>query len=61
VEAFGPVATVLPYQDTEDAIALARRSAGSLAASVFSADDALASRLVLGAGSLPRTNTGRES
>jgi oxepin-CoA hydrolase/3-oxo-5,6-dehydrosuberyl-CoA semialdehyde dehydrogenase len=48
VEAFGPVATVLPYQDTEDAIALARRSAGSLAASVFCADDALAARLVLG-------------
>ncbi|HLZ96856.1 MAG TPA: phenylacetic acid degradation bifunctional protein PaaZ, partial [Steroidobacteraceae bacterium] len=48
VEAFGPVATVLPYQDTEDAIALARRSAGSLAASVFCADDTLASRLVLG-------------
>jgi oxepin-CoA hydrolase/3-oxo-5,6-dehydrosuberyl-CoA semialdehyde dehydrogenase len=48
VEAFGPVATVLPYQDTDDAIALARRSAGSLAASVFSADDALAARLVLG-------------
>jgi oxepin-CoA hydrolase / 3-oxo-5,6-dehydrosuberyl-CoA semialdehyde dehydrogenase len=48
VEAFGPVATVLPYRDTDDAIALARRSAGSLAASVFSADDALAARLVLG-------------
>jgi oxepin-CoA hydrolase/3-oxo-5,6-dehydrosuberyl-CoA semialdehyde dehydrogenase len=48
VEAFGPVATVLPYADTADAIALARRSAGSLAASVFSADEALARRLVLG-------------
>jgi oxepin-CoA hydrolase / 3-oxo-5,6-dehydrosuberyl-CoA semialdehyde dehydrogenase len=48
VEAFGPVATVLPYQDTADAIALARRGAGSLAASVFSADDALASQIVLG-------------
>lgn len=48
VEAFGPVATVLPYRDTEDAIALARLSGGSLAASVFSADDALARRLVLG-------------
>jgi oxepin-CoA hydrolase/3-oxo-5,6-dehydrosuberyl-CoA semialdehyde dehydrogenase len=48
VEAFGPVATVLPYRDTDDAIALARRSAGSLAASVFCADDALAARLVLG-------------
>ena len=48
VEAFGPVATVLPYADTADAIAIARRSAGSLAASVFSGDDALAARIVLG-------------
>jgi oxepin-CoA hydrolase / 3-oxo-5,6-dehydrosuberyl-CoA semialdehyde dehydrogenase len=48
VEAFGPVATVLPYDDTADAIALARRSSGSLVASVFSADDALARRIVLG-------------
>src|SRR6201999_1008990 len=48
VEAFGPVATVLSYRDTRDAIALARRSAGSLAASVFSADDDSARALVLG-------------
>ena len=48
VEAFGPVATVLPYSDTADAIALARRGEGSLAASVFSADDALAGQIVLG-------------
>src|ERR1700728_1886692 len=48
VEAFGPVATVLPYRDTADAIALARRGEGSLAASVFSADDALAAQFVLG-------------
>jgi oxepin-CoA hydrolase/3-oxo-5,6-dehydrosuberyl-CoA semialdehyde dehydrogenase len=48
VEAFGPVATVLPYGDTADAIALARRSGGSLAASVFTADDSLARRVVLG-------------
>jgi oxepin-CoA hydrolase/3-oxo-5,6-dehydrosuberyl-CoA semialdehyde dehydrogenase len=48
VEAFGPVATILPYSDIADAIALARRGAGSLAASVFSADDALAAQLVLG-------------
>ncbi|HZE43425.1 MAG TPA: phenylacetic acid degradation bifunctional protein PaaZ [Steroidobacteraceae bacterium] len=47
VEAFGPVATVLPYDDTADAIALARRSGGSLVASVFTADDALAKRIVL--------------
>jgi oxepin-CoA hydrolase / 3-oxo-5,6-dehydrosuberyl-CoA semialdehyde dehydrogenase len=48
VEAFGPVATVLPYQDTAEAIALARRGEGSLAASVFCADDALAGQIVLG-------------
>jgi oxepin-CoA hydrolase / 3-oxo-5,6-dehydrosuberyl-CoA semialdehyde dehydrogenase len=48
VEAFGPVATVLPYGDIADAIALARRGGGSLVASVFSADDAVATQLVLG-------------
>src|ERR1700723_3678736 len=48
VEAFGPVATVLPYKDTAEAIMLARRSAGSLAASVFTGDDALAAQIVLG-------------
>ena len=48
VEAFGPVATVLAYRDTAEAIALARRGQGSLAASVFCADDALATRIVLG-------------
>jgi oxepin-CoA hydrolase/3-oxo-5,6-dehydrosuberyl-CoA semialdehyde dehydrogenase len=48
VEAFGPVATVLPYDGLEDAIALARRGEGSLVGSVFTADDAVATRLVLG-------------
>ena len=48
VEAFGPVATVVPYGSTADAIALARRSGGSLVASVFCADDALAAQLVRG-------------
>ena len=48
VEAFGPVATVLSYRDTAEAIALARRGEGSLAASVFCADDTLAGQIVLG-------------
>jgi oxepin-CoA hydrolase/3-oxo-5,6-dehydrosuberyl-CoA semialdehyde dehydrogenase len=48
VEAFGPVCTVVPYRDTDDAIALARRGGGSLVSSVFSADDSVAARLVLG-------------
>jgi oxepin-CoA hydrolase/3-oxo-5,6-dehydrosuberyl-CoA semialdehyde dehydrogenase len=48
VEAFGPVCTLLPYRDTGEAIALARRGGGSLAGSVFTADDAVAAELVLG-------------
>jgi len=48
VEAFGPVCTLVPYRDTDEAIVLARRGGGSLAGSVFTADDALAAQLVLG-------------
>jgi oxepin-CoA hydrolase / 3-oxo-5,6-dehydrosuberyl-CoA semialdehyde dehydrogenase len=48
VEAFGPVCTLVPYASVEDAIALARRGGGSLAGSIFSADDAVAAQLVLG-------------
>ncbi len=48
VEVFGPVCTVIPYSGPESAIALARRGGGSLAGSVFSADEAAASALVLG-------------
>src|SRR5215472_15568963 len=48
VEAFGPVCTVLPYRGAGEAIALARRGGGSLAGSVFTADEAVAAQLVLG-------------
>ena len=48
VEAFGPVCTVVPYGDVDSAVTLARRGGGSLAGSVFTADDAVAARLVLG-------------
>lgn len=50
VEAFGPVCTVIPYRDLDEAIALARRGEGSLAGSVFTADEVAAARLVLGLG-----------
>lgn len=40
LEVFGPVATVVPYRDKQDAFTLARRGGGSLAASVFSSDTA---------------------
>src|SRR5579864_7637619 len=48
VEAFGPVCTLVPYGNVEEAITLARRSGGSLAGSVFTADERLAARLTLG-------------
>ncbi len=48
VEAFGPVCTVIPYRDVDEAIVLARRGDGSLAGSVFTADESVAARLVLG-------------
>jgi oxepin-CoA hydrolase/3-oxo-5,6-dehydrosuberyl-CoA semialdehyde dehydrogenase len=48
VEAFGPVSTVMAYEDVTDAVAIARRGEGSLAGSVFTADDAVAADLVLG-------------
>ena len=38
VEVFGPVATIMPYDSTEQAIRLALLGGGSLAASVFSGD-----------------------
>ncbi len=50
VEAFGPVATLMPCGDLEDAIALANRGKGSLVASLFTYDPAVARQAVLGAG-----------
>ncbi len=50
VEAFGPVATLMPYQDGADAIALANRGKGSLVMSVFSYDTDFARDVVLGCG-----------
>lgn len=48
VEAFGPVCTLVPYRDVEEAINLANRGGGSLVSSVFSADDSLAAQLTIG-------------
>ena len=50
VEAFGPVCTLMPYRDLDDAIALANRGQGSLALSVFTHEPKIARSFVLGAG-----------
>jgi oxepin-CoA hydrolase/3-oxo-5,6-dehydrosuberyl-CoA semialdehyde dehydrogenase len=49
VEAFGPVSTVMPYRDIEDAIALANRGMGSLALSLFTHSSDAAREFVQGA------------
>ena len=48
IEAFGPVATVMPYDDPGEAVALARMGRGSLVSSVFTNDPKAAEELVLG-------------
>jgi oxepin-CoA hydrolase/3-oxo-5,6-dehydrosuberyl-CoA semialdehyde dehydrogenase len=50
VEAFGPVSTVMGYRDLAHALALANRGKGSLVASIFTHDPAVARQAVLEAG-----------
>lgn len=51
LEAFGPVSTLMPYTDVEQAIELAKMGKGSLAGSVFTYDRNNARDLILGAAS----------
>ncbi len=48
VEAFGPVSTIMPYKNEDEAIELARMGRGSLVGSVVTADNDEAARIVLG-------------
>jgi oxepin-CoA hydrolase/3-oxo-5,6-dehydrosuberyl-CoA semialdehyde dehydrogenase len=48
VEAFGPVSTILPYENLDEAIELARLGGGSLAGSVITNDNDVAREIVLG-------------
>ena len=50
VEAFGPVSTVMAYRDLAHAFALTNRGKGSLVASVFTGDPAVARAAVLACG-----------
>lgn len=51
IEAFGPVSTVMGYRDINEAIALTNRGGGSLVASVYTHDAALARDMTFGIGS----------
>lgn len=49
VEAFGPVSTVMPYKNLEEAIALSKKGKGSLCSSIVTADNKIATEYVIGA------------
>ncbi|HMQ75646.1 MAG TPA: phenylacetic acid degradation bifunctional protein PaaZ [Flavobacteriales bacterium] len=51
VEAFGPVSTLMPYTDLDDAVALTKLGKGSLVATIATYDDKLAQQFVWGAAS----------
>ena len=50
VEAFGPVSTIMPYDDLEDAAKLCNRGQGSLVMSLFTHDPAVAREIMLASG-----------
>ena len=52
VEVFGPAATLVAYDTSEDLVALVRSGLGSLVASVFSNDASFVQNVVLGIGDL---------
>lgn len=52
VEAFGPVSTIIPYSDLDNAIELVKMGKGSLVCSIVTADDDVARDFVLGAASM---------
>jgi oxepin-CoA hydrolase/3-oxo-5,6-dehydrosuberyl-CoA semialdehyde dehydrogenase len=50
VEAFGPVSTLMPYKNIDEAIALSKMGKGSLVSSIVTASTKHAKQYVLGAG-----------
>jgi oxepin-CoA hydrolase/3-oxo-5,6-dehydrosuberyl-CoA semialdehyde dehydrogenase len=52
IEAFGPVSTIMPYKEIDDAIALAKLGKGSLVSSIVTPNDKEATDYVVGAASM---------
>jgi oxepin-CoA hydrolase/3-oxo-5,6-dehydrosuberyl-CoA semialdehyde dehydrogenase len=49
VEAFGPVSTIMPYRNLDEAIELSKMGKGSLCSSIVTGDDAIAKKYVINA------------
>lgn len=47
IEAFGPIATIMPYSDMDEAVALAKKGLGSLCSSIVTFDDDIARDYVI--------------
>jgi len=52
IEAFGPVSTILPYKNLDEAIELSRMGKGSLVCSIVTADNNIAKDFVIGTASM---------
>ena len=51
IEAFGPISTILPCKDMDEAITISKMGKGSLCSSITTADDKLATQYTIGAAS----------
>ena len=49
IECFGPVSTIMPYKNLDEAIALTKKGKGSLCCSIVTADNKIATEFVVGA------------
>ncbi|MHB8260342.1 MAG: phenylacetic acid degradation bifunctional protein PaaZ [Bacteroidia bacterium] len=49
IEAFGPVSTLMPYKDLDEAIQLSKMGKGSLVSSIITADNSIARKYTIGA------------
>lgn len=52
IECFGPVSTIMPYKDLDDAIEIAKLGKGSLVSSIVTADDQIATDYVVNAATM---------
>jgi oxepin-CoA hydrolase / 3-oxo-5,6-dehydrosuberyl-CoA semialdehyde dehydrogenase len=52
IECFGPVSTIIPYNNLDEAIELSRMGKGSLVSSIITADPKIATEYTLGAASM---------
>ena len=58
IEAFGPVNTIMPYKNNDEAIEVAKMGKGSLVGSIVTSDDSFAKEMVSWRSFPSRQNVG---